>query len=160
MARPVETDQCTQERLIVIPQPVFRRQNTYVKQFLHKLLGDRGERAAARFLRRKGMKILAKQQRTRLGEIDLIALDQKQIVFIEVKTRRSNDAGQPFEAVDRRKQQKLTKLALAWLKERGRLNQSARFDVVSIIWPDEETKPQIDHYPNAFEPSGSGQFFS
>jgi putative endonuclease len=106
------------------------------------------------------MKILRRQQRTKLGEIDIIAMDGAQIVFVEVKTRRSGAAGQPFEAVDFRKQQKLTRLALAWLKQHGRLDQSARFDVVSIIWPDDGTAPQIDHFRNAFEPTGRGQMFS
>ena len=131
-----------------------------MKRFLHKLIGDRGERAAVRFLKRKGFKILAKQYRNQFGEVDVIALDGSQIVFVEVKTRQSTDAGQPFEAVDRRKQQKLTKLALVWLKKYKRLEQSARFDIVSVIWPQNSAEPQIQHFVNAFEATGQGQFFS
>ncbi|MEZ6128280.1 MAG: YraN family protein [Planctomycetaceae bacterium] len=130
-----------------------------MKRFLHKLLGDRGERAAVRFLKRKGYRILAKQYRNDFGEIDIIALDGNRIVFAEVKTRQSTDAGQPFEAVDRRKQERLTKLALVWLKKHRRLEQPARFDVISVVWPSGAKEPDIQHFINAFEAVGNGQFF-
>ncbi len=131
-----------------------------MKRFLHKLLGDRGERAAVRFLKRKGYRIIAQQFRNQFGEIDIIALDGKQIVFVEVKTRTSTNSGQLFEAVNRAKQQKLTKLALAWLKKKKRLDQSARFDVVSVVWPEDQKEPAIQHFMNAFEATGHGQFYS
>ena len=125
-----------------------------MKRFLHKLLGDKGERAAVRFLTKKGMRIVARQYRNQFGEIDIIALDGTCIVFVEVKTRQSANSGQPFEAVDNRKQRKLTKLALVWLKKNKRLSQSARFDVISIIWPEGKQEPHIDHFINAFEAIG------
>lgn len=125
-----------------------------------KLLGDKGERAAARFLRKKGMKILERQSRNFVGEIDLIAKDGDWTVFVEVKTRSSTQAGHPFEAITLAKQTKLTKLALVWLKQRRLLNSRARFDVVSIVWPSDSKKPTIEHYVNAFEPVGHGQMFS
>ena len=131
-----------------------------MKRFLHKLLGDRGERAAVRFLKKARYRILARQYRNQFGEIDIIAMDGSQIVFVEVKTRQSTDAGQPHEAVDRRKQQKLTNLALAWLRKHKRLEHSARFDVISIVWPDDVAKPAIEHFKHAFEATGHGQFFS
>ncbi len=131
-----------------------------MKRFLDKLLGDKGERAAARFLKGLGFKILAKQYRDQRGEIDIIAQDGSQIVFVEVKTRQSTDKGQPYDAVDIHKQRKLTTLALAWLKKHKRLEQSARFDVVSIVWPDDNQEPQIQHFINAFEATGFGQFYS
>ncbi len=123
-------------------------------------LGDAGERLAARYLRRQGFKILARRYRTPLGEIDLVALDGTCIVFVEVKTRRSDAAGAPYEAVDRNKQMQLTRLALAFLKRYRLLEQSARFDVVSIVWEGADREPQIFHYRNAFEPPGRGQMFS
>jgi putative endonuclease len=123
-------------------------------------LGNAGEREAARFLRRSGYRIIARRYRTPAGELDLVARDGDWIVFVEVKTRRSNDAGQPFEAVDRRKQEQLTKLALAFLKRRGWLERRARFDVVSILWPEGSGLPEITHFRNAFEPVGRGQMFS
>ena len=127
--------------------------------FLHKLLGDRGERAARRFLKKQGFRIVARQFRNQVGEIDIIAIDHGQIVFVEVKTRRSNEAGQPFEAVTQAKQQKLTKLALMWLKKSGRMEQSARFDIVSVIWPPNSRQPVIRHFRNAFEATGHGPFY-
>ena len=123
-------------------------------------LGNEGERLAARHLRRLGYKILARRYRTALGEIDLVARDGSCIVFVEVKTRRSAVAGQPHEAVDRAKQVQLTRLALAFLKRYRRLEQPARFDVVSIVWEGQSQEPQIVHYRNAFEPPGRGQMFS
>lgn len=131
-----------------------------MRRFLHKLLGDKGETAAARFLKKAGYRILARSYKTQIGEIDLIAMDQQQVVFVEVKTRQTTNQGRPFEAVDLRKQQKLTKLALAWMKKHKRLNQSARFDIVSIVWPADAKHPEIQHFINAFEATGRGQFFS
>ena len=131
-----------------------------MKKLLQKLLGDRGERAAVAFLKKLGYKILARQFRNDFGEVDIIAQDGETTVFVELKTRRSADDGQPFEAVDRRKQAKITRVALAWLKKHGRLEQRARFDIVSILWPEENCEPQLSHYLNAFEPTGRGQLFS
>ncbi len=131
-----------------------------MKNLFRKLLGDRGERAAVAFLKKQGYRILARQYRNSFGEVDIIAQDGEATVFVEVKTRTSANDGQPFEAVDRKKQDKLTRLALAWLKKHGRLEQRARFDIVSILWPEEGKEPQLTHYPNAFEPTGRGQLFS
>lgn len=123
-------------------------------------LGDEGERLAARYLRQQGYTILARRYRTALGELDLVARDGACIVFVEVKTRRSELAGQPYEAVDAHKQVQLTRLALAFLKRYRLLEQPARFDVVSIVWEGTNREPQIVHYRNAFEPPGRGQMYS
>ena len=127
---------------------------------LTKLLGNRGERLAARYLRRQGFKILTRQYSNRWGEIDLIALDGDCLVFVEVKTRRSNEAGDPVEAVTFRKQKQLTKLALTYLKRHNLLEHSARFDVVTILWPTNSRTHEINHYRNAFSPVGFGQMYS
>ena len=132
--------------------------NHRMKRLLHKLFGDEGERWAAEFLKRQGCRILARQHRDRFGEIDIIALDGNQVVFVEVKARRGTSAGQPFEAVSYQKQQKLARAALVWLKKKRRLDQPTRFDVISIVWPEGDESPQIDHYPNAFEAPGTGEF--
>jgi len=123
-------------------------------------LGNEGERLAARFLRGLGYKIVARRYRTPLGEIDLVALDGECRVFVEVKTRRTEAAGLPHEAVDRAKQAQLTRLALAFLKRYRRLDHAARFDVVSIVWEGAGQEPQLVHYKNAFEPPDRGQMFS
>jgi putative endonuclease len=128
--------------------------------WLRKLLGNRGERAAARYLRRNGFRILARQFANRYGEIDLIALDGDSIVFVEVKTRTSDVAGQPVEAVTLDKQSRLTRAALAYLKSRGLLEFRARFDVVALVWPAGSREPVVQHYRNAFSPAGFGQLYS
>jgi putative endonuclease len=127
---------------------------------VNKPLGPRGEDAAVRFLKRKGYHILARGVDSRLGELDIIAVDGRTVVFVEVKTRQSDLAGHPAEAIDQRKQRRMTQAALAYLKAQGLLKYSARFDVVAIIWPLDSKRPSIEHYPNAFAPVGAGQFFS
>ncbi len=129
--------------------------------FPKKSLGQRGEDAAARHLKRSGCKILVRSLDSRLGEIDIIALDGRTIVFVEVKTRASADAGHPTEAVDAAKQQRITQAALGYLKSHRLLEHTARFDVIAITWPANATAPTaIEHFKNAFPPVGAGQFFS
>lgn len=128
-------------------------------RWLRKLLGDRGEREAARFLKKRGYKIVARQSRNRIGEIDLIALDGETIVFVEVKTRSSHVAGHPIEAVTVTKQKQLTRTALAWLKRRHLLERRCRFDVLAITWAPGDP-PVVEHFINAFESFGRGQMFS
>jgi len=125
---------------------------------LNRLLGDRGERAAAKYLKQQGYRILARQSRSRIGEIDLIALDGQTVVFVEVKTRSSQAAGHPAEEVTQAKRRQLTRTALAWLKRRHMLNVSSRFDVNAITWQ-EGMPPVIEHYQNAFEPTSEGQLY-
>jgi putative endonuclease len=121
--------------------------------WLTRLLGDKGERLAVRHLKKLGYRILARQSRSRIGEIDVVALDGECIVFVEVKTRSTQAAGHPSEAITFAKQQQLTRVALAWLKSRGLLERRARFDVVAITWGD-GTNPVVEHYKSAFEPVG------
>jgi len=128
--------------------------------FPQKPLGQRGEAAAARFLKRRGYKILARGSRLRPGELDLVALDGRTIVFVEVKTRQSAVAGHPAEAVDAAKQRRLTRLAVTFLKRHGLLDYPARFDVIAITWPADQRRPTIEHFPNAFEAVGKWEYYS
>lgn len=137
-----------------------RLRERLVKPRPQRSLGERGEREAARFLKRRGYKIVGRGQRDRLGEVDLIAVDKRTIVFVEVKTRRSADKGHPAEAVHDEKQRRLTRLALSYLKRHHLLEYSSRFDVVAVTWPDDNQKPAIEHFQNAFEAVGRGQMFS
>ena len=123
-------------------------------------LGLRGEKAAAKYLRRKGYKIVARQDRAKLGEIDLVAVDGETIVFVEVKTRTSWHAGHPAEAITPDKERRLTGAAMGFLRANNLLEYSARFDVVAVTWPTDAKKPTIEHFENAFEPVGRGQMFS
>ncbi|MFH1921478.1 MAG: YraN family protein [Planctomycetota bacterium] len=127
--------------------------------FPERSLGERGERAAARYLKRRGYKILARGNRLLPGELDLVALDRETIVFVEVKTRRSADAGHPAESVNAAKQRRLTRLAVTFLKRHGLLERAARFDVVAVTWP-EGSRPTIEHFKNAFDAVGYGEFYS
>jgi putative endonuclease len=122
----------------------------------NRFFGDRGERAAARYLRREGMRILLRGYVTLWGEIDLVARDGDFLVFIEVKTRRSGD---PAEAVTPEKQRRLTLAALHFLRKHNLLEERCRFDVVAIVWADDRRPPEIEHIRGAFEAVGRGQFF-
>lgn len=122
-------------------------------------LGARGEKLAARFLQKLGYRILARGHRQRLGEIDLVALDRNVLVFVEVKTWRSGQLGDPSEAVDAHKQERLTRAALIYLKRRNLLEHPARFDVISIVWPSPAAEPIIRHFVNAFEAVGKWQMY-
>ncbi len=126
----------------------------------YRSLGKRGERAAADYLRRQGYKIVGRGERDHFGELDLVAVDDRTVVFVEVKTRTSHDAGHPAEAVGPEKQKRLTRLALAYLKRHDLLECKARFDVLAVTWPEKARKPTIEHIKNAFEAIGRGQMFS
>lgn len=125
-----------------------------------KPLGARGEEAAARHLKRLGYQIVARGSRLSSGEIDLVAVDGRTVVFVEVKTRESPDAGHPAEAVDAVKQRRVSRAAMAFLKSRGLLECPARFDVVAVTWPPGQRRPAIEHFPNAFEAPGCREFYS
>lgn len=132
----------------------------FASRFPAKPLGERGERAAVQFLKRKGYHILGRHLDLRPGELDIVAVDGRTVVFVEVKTRSSTTAGSPAEAIDEHKERRMTQAALTYLKAHGLLHHAARFDVVSIKWPHDARQPTIDHYENAFSPAGVGQFFS
>jgi len=125
-----------------------------------KTLGERGEAAAARYLRRKGYTILARQARQKIGEIDIIAVHRGCVVFAEVKTRRGKLTGRPADSVTENKQERLTRVALAYLKHHGLMETPARFDVIEIIWPEGARRPEITHFENAFEAAGPAGMYS
>ena len=131
-----------------------------MRGMLAKLLGDKGEQTAAKFLKQRGYKIIAKQYKNQFGEIDLVCRHEGVLVFVEVKTRRSSKSGRPEEAVDAHKQRQITRTALAYLKKNGLLESPARFDVVSIVWAEEGNDPEIRLFQNAFEPVGEWQMYS
>lgn len=143
------------------PQGLARLRAWLIRKFPSRPLGERGEVAAARLLRRKGYKIISRQDRDiSRGEIDLVAVDGQTVVFVEVKTRRSLNTGHPAESVHDEKQRRLTRLAVSYLKRHELLEYPARFDVVAVIWPSTARKPTIEHIPNAFGAVGRGQMFS
>ena len=109
-----------------------------------KPLGRRGEDAAARFLKRLGYRILARGLDSRLGELDIIAVDGRTIVFVEVKTRTTTDAGHPVDAIDATKQRRMTQAALAYLKSHGLLEHVRLQTEVESINP-VRTDTQVPH---------------
>jgi putative endonuclease len=122
--------------------------------------GTRSERAAERFLRGLGFRILVRNYRCPDGELDLIALDGRCVVFVEVRSTGGDDVERPAASVDSNKQRRLTNLALRFLQEHRLLGQAARFDVLAVGWPPGERQPHIVHYPNAFEAVGRFQVWS
>jgi len=114
-------------------------------------MGDRGENVAARYLRNRAYKIIVRNFRCDLGEIDIVARDGKTLVFVEVKTRAYDDPA-PEDQVNTAKQHQITKAAKLYLSRYGFPQPPSRFDVVAIIWPNGRD-PQIRHTPHAFEPT-------
>ena len=112
-----------------------------------KSLGPKGEDTAVGYLKDKGYSILHRNFRTPLGEADIIVKDKEELVFVEVKARSSDCFGQPFEAVGHRKQEKLKKIALYYIKH-TRTESPVRVDVISIITKD--GKEEINHIKEAF----------
>ncbi len=111
--------------------------------------GESAEGRAAAYLTRKGFRILTKNYRCPSGEIDIVALDGKTVVFVEVKARRSEMFGGPEMAVDDRKQRRISRAALTYLSAHRALDRLCRFDILSIR--EEPAKAvRIDHLQNAF----------
>lgn len=117
---------------------------------LRKLLGRAGEDRAAEHLAEQGYRILERNYTAPQGELDLIALEGDTLVFVEVKTRKSESYGPPELAVDRRKQGRMIKAALGYLKHKRLHQVPCRFDVVAI------SGDRVELIRNAFEMERSG----
>ena len=118
-----------------------------------RIFGQEGESLAERYLRRKGYRILQRNARSSLGELDLVVEDGDVLVFVEVKARRTDVCGGAVHAVHQRKQEKLIRLAAQYLARHHIHNRPCRFDVV-LVQGSEEAEPQVDHIQSAFEISG------
>jgi putative endonuclease len=116
---------------------------------MRKRLGDLGEDLAARHLRGSGYRIVERNYRCPLGEIDCVAVKGHTLVFLEVKARRSGRYGGPLEAVDWRKRRKMTRLARYYVMEKGVHDLAQRFDVVAVWF--EGGEPHVEVFENAFE---------
>ena len=108
------------------------------------LKGQVGEQYACDYLSNKGYKILTRNYKCPIGEIDIIAQDKKTIVFVEVKYRKTAYFGLPQEAVTPYKQNKIRAIAKTYLKMERKLNNLCRFDVIGILGD------EIVHIENAF----------
>ncbi len=118
------------------------------KQAAHDL-GKSGEAIALNYLKNNKYKIIAKSFRLFRGEVDIIASDQKTLVFVEVKTRKSTDYGFPEESVTPSKQRQIRKIAQGFLAKNNLQDVECRFDVISLSF-DEKEGYSIRHIKNAF----------
>jgi putative endonuclease len=114
----------------------------------HLDLGRKGERLAVRHLRRKGYRILKRNFHTRRGEIDIVARQGDQIVFVEVKTARGTSYGVPRDWVDPRKQARIIYAAVVYLALQKIQDAECRFDVIAIEL--NRKRPRLTHVINAF----------
>ncbi len=115
----------------------------------HNDFGKLGEELAVDYLTGKGYEILERNWRNIHKEIDIIAKDGKFLVIVEVKTRQTDEYGEPDIAVTRKKQRMLIAAANAYITRKG-LDMETRFDIISIIFRDGE--PVIEHIVDAFLP--------
>lgn len=113
-------------------------------------LGQSGEETVAGYLEKIGYTILIKNYRCKIGEIDIIARDGADLVFIEVKTRSSLAYGSPAAAVTTRKQRQITRAAQWYLAEQQLFDSPARFDVISVL-RGKTNLQKIEHINNAFD---------
>jgi putative endonuclease len=116
---------------------------------LHLRFGELGERAAKRTLKQLGLKFLTANFRTPRGEIDLIFRAADCLIFVEVKTRSSEEWSRPAAAVDRERRQRLTRAALDYLRRIKYPRVKLRFDIVEVLLADGQVK-EVRHLPNAF----------
>ncbi len=115
----------------------------------NKKFGDKGEKIALEFLKGKGYEILETNWHYHHKEIDIIALKNRELIIVEVKTRSTDFFGAPYEFVDIKKQQFLIEAANGYLVEKN-IDLPVRFDVISIILNNE--KQEIHHVEDAFSP--------
>jgi len=115
-----------------------------------KKLGKMGEDFAAGYLEKSGLQIIQRNFATRRGEIDIIAVDGDEIVFMEVKTRTNTQLGKPEEAIDEAKISKIRQIAREYLAPRDMMETPVRFDVMAIVWNRERKKWQARWIKRAF----------
>lgn len=116
---------------------------------LHLRYGELGERAARRHLQRQGLKFLTANFRTDRGEIDLVCREKDCLVFVEVKTRSSEEWMRPAAAVNAERRRRLTRAALDYLRLLRNPQVKLRFDIVEVLLQD-GTVREVRHLPNSF----------
>lgn len=119
----------------------------------NKILGAFGENLACGYLSECGYRVVERNFSCKAGEVDIIAIQGDNVVFVEVKTRSSEEYGLPSEAVSISKQRKIVKTALYYLQSNRLLDYMCRFDVIEIII-DEENNHRINLIKDAFQYSG------
>ena len=125
---------------------------------LHLRHGETGETAARKHLRKRGLKFLTANFRSKRGEIDLICRDADCLVFVEVKTRSSEEWIRPAAAVDARKRKLLSQTAQDYLRLIKNPQVKIRFDIVEVLLEDSKVS-EVRHLPNTFEMSKPYRYF-
>ncbi|MCP4264332.1 MAG: YraN family protein [Candidatus Brocadiaceae bacterium] len=123
-------------------------------QLSPKELCIKGETFAGKFLKKKGFKILKRNYVSRYAEVDIIAFYKNTISFVEVKTRQSEFYGPPELAVTREKKKRIIRTALNYLTVNHVEDVDYRFDVVSILFKENDNKPDIEFFESAFTADG------
>jgi putative endonuclease len=113
-------------------------------------LGRRGEEEAARYLKGIGYRIVGRREKVLRGDIDIVALDGRTVVFVEVRSRSDTSHGHPAETVGFRKQRRLVDLANAYIRRHRLEDCSVRIDVVTVTFSAAGT-PVVEHFQNAFD---------
>lgn len=113
-------------------------------------LGKRGEDLAAAHLRTRGYRIVGRRERILRGDIDIVALDGRTVVFVEVRSRSDTLHGHPAETVGPTKQRRIAELANAYIRRHRLQDCQVRIDVVAVTFP-AAGEPVVEHYENAFE---------
>ena len=130
--------------------------NIFKKTPAHLSLGERGEKAAGEYLKKIGYKILAtnfsNQRGRRVGEIDIVAQDGGEIVFVEIKTRTVSHKNSPLpeESITRAKLYKLSKAASFYVSKNGLLGKPYRFDAVTLLADKNSASATLRHLKNIF----------
>jgi len=115
-----------------------------------QILGESGEEAAFEFLKKKGYRILEKNYKTPLGEIDIIAQDKEKLVFVEVKSLSDTSYILPQEMLNKKKQEQIIRVALSYLKVKGLKSADCRFDCVAVVFSLGK-EPEIELIKDAFQ---------
>jgi putative endonuclease len=118
-------------------------------------LGRRGEDEAVRYLRGLGYRIVGRRERVLRGDIDVVALDGRTVVFVEVRSRTESAHGHPAETVGPAKQRRIAELANAYIRRHRLEDCNVRLDVVAVTFPGPGSppvaRPAVEHYQNAFD---------
>jgi putative endonuclease len=130
------------------------------KPWWRRWFGSRSERAAVRYLKAQGFRIVRRNYFCPHGEIDIVAVEGRTIVLVEVRSTGTHDLERTAASVDDTKQRRLTQLALHFLQKHRLLGHPARFDVLALSWPERQREPTIVHHRQAFEATGRFQMYS
>ncbi len=128
---------------------IIRRWRTGKARPVHLVRGELGERAAKKHLRRQGLKFLTANFRSPRGEVDLVFREADCLVFVEVKTRSSEEWVRPAAAVNKERRQRLSRAALDYLRLLRNPQVKLRFDIVEVLLENGAVR-EVRHLPNTF----------